>query len=146
MDIKNLVNENTIFFIDEKNKFKVIENLIEKGVLLNKIEDKPEFKRAIESREQLMSTGIGLGIAIPHAKIEHQKDFFVITGILKNNVEWDSIDHKPVRLVFLIGGPANDQNQYLKILSKLILTVKDNAKREKMLKSDHVDLIATLFT
>ena len=145
MMIKDFINEKTIFFVNEKKRNKVIDFLIEKAEELKKIDNKKNFKKAIEERENLMSTSIGLGIAIPHAKIESQKEFFIIAGILKNDVEWDSIDQKPVRLVFLIGGPSNDQKQYLKLLSQLILSVKDPDKREKILASENTSEIAKLF-
>jgi nitrogen PTS system EIIA component len=145
MQINELINKGTIFFIDEKYKHKIIEKLIEKGDTAGLINDKASFKKAIDDRELLMSTGIGLGIAIPHAKIQSQKDFFIITGILKNDVDWDSIDHKNVNMVFLIGGPDNEQGKYLRLLSQLILIVKDPVKRKLILKSDDIEIISSQF-
>lgn len=138
MNLTELINECTIFFIDKNKKLPVLDELIQKAHGLGKLPDKAKFKKAIEKREMVMSTGIGIGIAIPHAKINGINKFFIITGILKAPIEWDSIDNKPVRAVFLIGGPSDQQTQYLKLLSQLIVNVKNDNKRETLFNAKNV--------
>ncbi len=144
MNLTDYINENGIFFIDKNKKFPVLDELIQKAHELGKIPDKVKFKKAIEKREMVMSTGIGMGIAIPHAKISGINKFFVITGILKEPIEWDSIDNKPVKAVFLIGGPPDQQNQYLKLISQIIVNVKNDIKREALFKAGNVQDIIQL--
>lgn len=135
MNLTEFVNENSVFFIDKNNKFHVLDELIQKTHALGKIPDKTKFKKAIEKRELVMSTGIGMSIAIPHAKISGINKFFIIVGILKEPIEWDSIDNKPVKTVFLIGGPPDQQNQYLKLISQIIVKIKNDIKRELLFKA-----------
>ncbi len=144
MNLTDYINENGIFFIDKNKKFPVLDELIQKAHELGKIPDKVKFKKAIEKREIVMSTGIGMGIAIPHAKISGINKFFVIAGILKEPIDWDSIDNKPVKAVFLIGGPPDQQNQYLKLISQIIVNVKNDIKREALFKAGNVQDIIQL--
>ena len=81
MEILDFITKDTIMFTDKKDKYAVINTMIDKASELGKINDRDGFKQAIEARESLISTGIGLGIAVPHAKLSGIKDFFVITGI-----------------------------------------------------------------
>ncbi|MBN1523535.1 MAG: PTS sugar transporter subunit IIA [Spirochaetales bacterium] len=133
MNIIDLITPETVCFINNGWKRDVLELLTEKAALLEKIDNAEVFQQAIEERESLLSTGIGLGVAIPHAKIESVRDFFIITGILSTPVSWDSIDHKPVSLVFMIGGPDEAQVQYLQLLSQLMFVVKNDNKRKKLM-------------
>lgn len=99
-----------------------------------KIKDGPSFYQAILEREQIVSTGIGLGVAIPHAKFDDFDEFFVAVGILpKRGVDWDAIDKTPVRVVFLIGGPSDRQAQYLQILSTITQKIKEDEVRSKLI-------------
>jgi len=68
-------------------------------------------------REKIVSTGIGMGVAIPHAKLTSVEDFFIAIGILSKGVQWNALDGGPVRLIFMIGGPDDKQTAYLQILS-----------------------------
>ena len=87
----------------------------------------------IYNRERIISTGIGLGVAIPHAKIVGIKDFFICISVLEKGVDWDAIDEEAVRIIFLIAGPEAQQNQYLQLLARLSLTIKNQQKREAIL-------------
>jgi PTS system nitrogen regulatory IIA component len=111
---------------------KLIDRLDKEGKLL----DKMGFYQAVMDREQLVSTGIGLGIAIPHAKLPGYNSFFVAVAILKEKgVDWGAIDGGEVRIVFLIGGPEERQADYLFILSKITEMVRSEKIREKLLRS-----------
>ena len=87
-------------------------------------------------REETLSTGIGMGIAIPHAKIEDCEEFFIAIGIQQGNgIEWNSIDGLDVKLIFLIGGPKELHQEYLTLLSKLTQTIKDEKTRQGLLQA-----------
>lgn len=126
-----------ITFIDHPESrnqvlWQMTELLYQKG----KIHDQEQFYQAILKRESIVSTGIGLGVAIPHAKIAGFDQFFVAVGILsKKGVDWDAIDQLPVRVVFLIGGPAEKQNEYLHILSAITQRIRDEGVRSRLFLS-----------
>ncbi len=134
MRILDYLSESSVLFLDSTNKQEILTMMAAKAANLDNNVDARTFLKAIFERETIMSTGIGLQVAIPHAKLSTIQEFFVIVAILKNDTEWDALDKKPVRLVFMIGGPDNNQSNYLKILSKITLVIK-NPDRRKALKA-----------
>ena len=76
-----------------------------------------------------------MGIAVPHAKLEGYNDFFIAIAIVEEGVDWNALDETPVRVVFMIGGPDNRQNEYLGILQLLTQAIKGRDLREKLAKS-----------
>lgn len=96
-------------------------------------------------REEIVSTGIGMGVAIPHAKLHDYDDFFICIGILSKGVDWHAMDGALVRLIFMIGGPDDKQTEYLQILSRLTVALKDEERRKKMLTLNSPDAIIELF-
>jgi PTS system nitrogen regulatory IIA component len=132
MDLKEFIRKESVFFIDKTDKLSVLTELAAKSLSLKHVKDPDDFYSALVERESLMSTGIGLGVAIPHAKLESIDDFFVATAVLRHPVEWDSLDHKPVRLVFLIGGPDGSQGAYLELLAQIMLVIKSEERLKKL--------------
>lgn len=111
-----------------------------------KLRDKEEFLNAVLDREKIVSTGVGLGLAIPHAKLDGYQDFFIAVGIqVKKGIEWKALDNAPVRLIFMIGGPGTKQTEYLKILSSLTLAIKNEERRKKLLKAKTAQEVIELF-
>ncbi|RKY80230.1 PTS sugar transporter subunit IIA [candidate division KSB1 bacterium] len=133
--LKDYIDPSLIFFLDKDNKNDVMEEMAGKLAQSPKILDNKEFQKALFEREKLMSTGIGLGIAIPHVKHKSVADIVIGIGISKKGIEWESIDNKPVRLVFMIAGAENQHKVYLQILSKIILALKKKDRREKLLNA-----------
>jgi nitrogen PTS system EIIA component len=116
--------------------------LLEKG---NKLKCKDSFYQAIIDREKLISTGIGLGVAIPHAKLDGYEDFFIAIGIShKKGISWDSLDNLPVKLIFMIGGPEKMQTKYLQILSHLTSVIRQENIRKQLLKTRDVKQLIDL--
>ena len=117
-------------------------NLLDaEGKLLNK----EAFYQAILERERIVSTGIGMGVAVPHAKLSGYTTFFIAIGIHQKGIPWDALDGVPVRLVFMIGGPDDKQTEYLQLLSRLTLAIKDEERRKKMLQLSKPEDIIALF-
>ena len=134
-----------VYFTDIEDKHEILDKLVELSFRAGKVPDHEEFKTAIFDREKIMSTGIGLGVAVPHAKLPSIEEFFVTIGILRQPVDWQAIDDKPVSIVFLIGGPADRQNDYLRILSKLTLYMKNEKRREALVAADSAQEILRHF-
>jgi PTS system nitrogen regulatory IIA component len=120
----------------------LVDLLVQRG----RLHDGPLFYDAILKREEIVSTGIGMGVAIPHAKLDCFSEFFISVGIHQGEgIEWDALDGAPVRLIFLIGGPADAQSDYLAILSHLTAAIKDADVRSAMLQATTVDDLRLLF-
>lgn len=147
MRISDYLDSRLICFITEESRDAAIDGLI---VLLDeegKLPNKSVFRKAIYQREEIVSTGIGLGVAIPHAKMGDLKEFFVAVGVQKNKgIEWNALDKAPVRIVFMIGGPDNKQAEYLQILSMLTSAIKEPELRKKVLKASSADEVFHLFS
>jgi len=131
-NIGQLLNEENIAIIEHATHKEVIEKLL--GLLKNSpnIQDMNVLKDAIWEREKIVSTGIGLGLAIPHARRDVIKDFVASAVLIKNEVEWKSIDDKPVKFAILIASPQNTHKDYLQLLAQTVLMWKDETKRKKI--------------
>lgn len=135
-----------VLFTDEEERDQVIQKLINLVAQEGLVQDREAFYKAVIDREKIVSTGIGMGVAIPHAKIEKGDQFFIAIGVhKKQGIEWQSLDGSLVRLVFLVGGPADAQKKYLKILSHLTSLIKQGNVREEALKMKSPEQLVELF-
>lgn len=145
INISEYLDEQLVCLLDVSTRDEVLGALTEVAASAGKLKEKEGFYRAIIEREKIISTGIGMGVAIPHAKLPDYNDFFIAVGITRHGIEWNSLDKNPVRLIFLIGGPDDKQTEYLKILSSLTLAIKDEERRKRILKLTSPEEIITLF-
>ena len=134
--LHNYISLNRIFFSTKKTKEEVIDELIEVSIQDGKVKDPKAFKEALLKREEIMSTGIGYGVAIPHVKLPQIDDFFITICIHKKGIDWGALDNKPAHLIFLIAGPDNQQEKYLRILAKLTLVIKNPERRKKLIECE----------
>ena len=147
MLLSELIQDGVICFLEESSRDHALRKLVEAHGDTGEIADKEEFLEAIIKREKIVSTGIGMGVAIPHAKLPTFNRFFLAVGLHKSKegIEWDALDNNPVRLIFMIGGPANQQTEYLKILSRLTAAIKDEDLRKKLLACETKEEVIALF-
>lgn len=146
VSLAEYLDERLVIFLDVQRQIEAIETLIEALDAAHKLKDKGAFYQAIMDREKIVSTGIGLGAAIPHAKLGGYEDFFIVIGIQGGRgIEWCSLDGSQVHLIFMIGGPDNKQTEYLNILSKLTLAIKDVERRQSLLKATSARQVIDLF-
>ncbi len=146
MSLAEYLDDRLVVFLDVQTQVEAIEALIEALEGAHKLKGKEPFHKAILDREKIVSTGIGLGVAIPHAKLEGYDDFFIVIGIQGGRgIEWYSLDGSQVHLIFMIGGPDNKQTEYLNILSKLTLAIKDVERRKALLKATSARQVIDLF-
>jgi len=89
---------------------------------------------AILARDEIVSTAIGFGIAIPHARIESVKRLCMAVGLSREGIDYPSIDDKPVRVVVMIAASSQDQNLYLRVLSKVMAFLKK--ERDALLRCE----------
>lgn len=127
--------KNNIFFTEASDKNEIINKLIDRAVehvgmpFLREVLQKEIFER-----ESLMSTGIGKGIAVPHARLKEIDKTLIYVAKLTSPINFNSIDHLPVRIIFLIITPLDTQRQeYLNILSTIVVRFKDPKIRRRLL-------------
>lgn len=146
MSLIEYLDDRLVVFLDVQAQAEAIEALIEALDGAHKLKDKSAFHKAILDREKIVSTGIGLGVAIPHAKLGGYEEFFIAIGIQGGRgIEWNSLDGSQVHLIFMIGGPDNRQTEYLKILSRLTMAIKDPERRKALLKATSAKQVIDLF-
>ncbi len=146
MTISNYLDESLVVFLNADSQSEALGQMV--GVLekAGKLKNPKVFHDAILEREKIVSTGIGLGVSIPHAKLQGYNDFFIAIGIqAKKGIEWNALDGAPVHLIFMIGGPENKQTEYLRILSHLTMAIKNEERRKKLLKTYEARDVIALF-
>ncbi|WP_100010137.1 fructose-specific PTS transporter subunit EIIC [Lentibacillus sediminis] len=103
----------------------------------NIIDSKETFKQAIYDREKESSTGLGMNIAIPHAKSSAVKKPAVVFGRSKDGIDWNSLDRTDAKLIFMIAVPEERSgNDHLRILQMLSRKLMDNEFREQLLEAE----------
>ncbi|MDP8202797.1 MAG: PTS sugar transporter subunit IIA [Candidatus Tenebribacter burtonii] len=131
--ISNMVDSSRIIDIQSNDKKGALKELLEIICEDELITNPKIFSKEIFKREQLMSTGIGYGIAIPHARHKTVKDFVMAIGRKREGLEYGSIDDKPVKLIFMIGASDKQDKDYIRVLSRLVLRLKNKEFVDKML-------------
>ncbi len=101
--------------------------------------DREDLLEVLLEREKLGSTGIGHGVAIPHAKLKGIERIVVAMGMSKNGVDFQSMDDKPVHIFFLIIAPEQSSAVHLKVLAGISRLLKDAAFRTKLMKVESRD-------
>lgn len=123
--------ENTSISKDEVLKL-MVSNMYKHS---NSVIDEEVFYKEVLEREKIGTTGIGMGVAIPHARTEAIKDIVVSVGLLKEAVDFNSLDEEKVKIIILVGAPKNESKKYLELLSLLSKTFRNKKIRESILES-----------
>jgi PTS system nitrogen regulatory IIA component len=110
----------------------VLEELVAMLAKDNKIKDPKATLEVLMEREKLGSTGIGQGIAIPHAKTDQANDVVAAFGLSRRGVQFDSLDGDPVYIIFLLVAPPDAAGLHLKALARISRLLKDKFFRQSL--------------
>ena len=133
MKLKDILSAETIQIpLQSREKKQIIEELVELLARTNRIKDRAEVLKAVLDREAVMSTGVGDQVAIPHGKADAAPEIVAALGIARNAVDFQSIDEKPVRLVWLLVGPPNQTGPHLKALSRISRLMHKREFRDRL--------------
>lgn len=130
--------------IKAKDKIEVLNELVEHMVSHKLVKNGEEFVKALAKRENLESTGIGDGIAIPHARTNAVQDLVLAFARSPHGVDFSSIDGKPSYLIFLIASPENKKSEYIMALAKLSRLLRKQTVREKLRNAKSPDEVLTV--
>ncbi|HEC2178036.1 TPA: PTS sugar transporter subunit IIA [Staphylococcus delphini] len=137
MRITELLTKETIAMdLSATTKEGAIDELAQQLNQAGKLNHLDDYIAAIHKREQQSSTGIGEGIAIPHAKVEAVKTPAIAFGKSKAGVDYDSLDMQPAHLFFMIAAPATGAQTHLDALAKLSSVLMDESVRQALLEAD----------
>ncbi len=131
--------------VSSTSKEEVLEEIVsilrERGV----IEDSEPYLTALLERERLCSTGIGRGVAIPHAKLKSLKKMLLSFVRSSKGVDFDSLDRKPVHFIFVIFTPEDVPEEYLVLLASISRLAKDESFRKAVMEATTEEEILRLF-
>lgn len=131
--IKALLKAENIYIYDCASKSEILNKLISAAVENEKNINRAKLADAVYSREELMSTGIGLSIAIPHVRMNSIKDIKIIFALNKTPIEdYESIDNIPVQFIIFILAGTSQQSQYIQTLSAVSAVLKNELIRERI--------------
>ena len=140
MRITDLLDKNSISLnaapADKKETLDLAVELIAKS---GKLSDVEKYREQVYAREEESTTGIGEGIAIPHGKCDAVKAPGLAAMVIKNGVEYESLDGEPVTLLFLIAAPNTKDNVHLDVLSKLSVMLMDENFTTSLRNAKSVD-------
>jgi PTS system nitrogen regulatory IIA component len=136
-DIKHLLAPERVLISNFSTKRDILTSLIENISTAPQIKDSKKLEAGIWEREKLMSTGIGLGIGIPHIRSSAVKDIVVSVAINKIDIiDYQALDNKAVRIVFMVAAAQNQHAEYLKLLASIGNLLQNETFMNKLLLED----------
>lgn len=121
------------------SKSEALDAVIDLMCRSGKISDREEYRKKVYAREEESTTGIGEGIAIPHGKCDAVKAPGLAAMVVKDGVDFDSLDDEPAELIFLIAAPNTEDNVHLDVLSKLSMLLMDEDFSNSLKNASSVD-------
>ncbi len=134
MKLSKFCEEQLISFdLAATTKSDVIEELVELAAKSKLVKDKSLLLKDINTRENLVTTGVGYGVAFPHAKTKATKGIVIAFGRSEHGVDFEAMDKQPVNLFFLIAAPEDAIGAHLKVMAHLSYLMKSEKNREKLM-------------
>lgn len=134
MKLSKFCGENLIVFdLKAESKGDVIKELVELVSASHMVNNKDSLLADIKQRENLVTTGVGYGVAFPHAKTKSVKGIVIGFGRSEQGIDFDAMDHQPVNLFFLIAAPEDAIGAHLNVMARLSYLMKSEENRAKLL-------------
>ncbi len=134
MNISELLNPEAIIAdLQAKDKNKALAELTDALVACEPSLNRDDVLAVLQEREQLGSTGIGDGVAIPHGKLAGIPDLKLVFGRSRDGVDFESMDGQPAHLFFLLIAPEESVGVHLKTLARISKLLKDSIVRRKLM-------------
>lgn len=134
MKLSKFCDESLIVFdLKATAKNGVIEELVTLVSSSNMVKDQAQLLQDVIDRENLVTTGVGYGVAFPHAKTRAVKGIVIAFGRSAKGVDFDAMDHKSVHLFFLIAAPEDAIGAHLNVMARLSYLMKSESNRQKLM-------------
>ena len=134
MKISDILTDDLVVAgLEGTSKNDIIDAMVDLVATSPKVLDKEKVREAILERERIMSTGVGNGFAIPHGKTDAVTDIVAAFAVTGKDIDYDSLDEKPVRLVFLLVGKDNLVGPHIKLLSRISRLMNKEEFRKRLL-------------
>jgi PTS system nitrogen regulatory IIA component len=146
MEIADLIGPNSVIAdLRATSKKQALQELAERAAAVTGLHERQIFDVLLE-RERLGTTGVGNGIAIPHGKLAGLKKLHGVFARLSTPIDFESIDERPVDLIFLLLAPETAGADHLKALARVSRLLRDQSVCEKLRKTDSADALYILLT
>ena len=128
-----LSGKSVIIGLKGQNKREILEELVNELEVGDKITDRDKVLQAVLDREDIMSTGIGHGIAIPHGKSEYATALGGVLGIKSEGINFNALDGKKTYIFFLLVSPLNISGPHIKALARISRVLKGEDFRQRLI-------------
>jgi len=135
MKLSKFCEEDLISFdLKGKTKDQIINEMVDLTSRSKLVKERHELYKAVVEREKLVTTGVGYGVAFPHAKTKAVKGIVVAFGRSNPGVDFEAMDRKPVHLFFVIAAPEDAIGAHLNVMARLSYIMKNEKVRERLMK------------
>jgi len=140
LDIKSIV-----VGLEVKDKAELLVTMVELAAESGKIQNPETATEKIFAREKLMSTGVGNGVALPHAKTNEIYETVASFAVLKKAIDYDSLDDEPVNVVLLVLGKEDNIGEHLMMLSNISKLLNRDSFISELLSAETSDEVLEIF-
>lgn len=142
MELKKSTDRSLMCILEAKTKDQVLIELIELMAAQGRVRHTEDLAEKIFYREKLMSTGIGLGIAVPHVRVEGISNPITAIGVSPDGIaDYESIDDELVRIVVMIVAGKTQHKEYIRLLSEIVTKLKEDHVIERLYTAENPDEI-----
>ncbi len=140
-----VLSEDRILLLDVADKKTVLMRLVDLLAATPFVKNRDALLKGILAREELMSTGIGFGIGVPHVRIDSVSDLVMAVAVCKQPIaDYSSLDGDPVQIVCMLAARSDQHTKYIRTLSSISSRLKDPAIRAKIIETDDPSFIYKL--
>lgn len=145
MELSQLLDlTNVAVGVDASDKDSLLHAVIDMIADRDEVNDAERMRQAILERESTMSTGVGKGLGLPHAKTSAVDGILAALAVTKEPVDFASMDNEPVRIVFLLVGKQDAKSQHVRILSRISRMMNQKDARERVLAANGTEELLEL--
>ena len=135
--LSQILDPERVVFIEAHEKEPALKQLCATLAASPLVHKKNELEGSIFRREELMSTGIGFGVAVPHVRIDSVEDIVMALGIAREPIaDYASLDEVPVQIICMVAAGSRQHPQYIRALSAISSRLKDDAVRKELIAAD----------
>jgi fructose-specific phosphotransferase system IIA component len=131
--------------VPARDKENLLDRLVDMLVQSGRVRDHDTLMREILKREGVMSTGIGSGIAIPHALTDDIEHLVIVFARTERPIDFQALDDQPVDLVFMLVGPKSGASLYVKLLARVSRLLQNEGFKERLRQAENPDEVMEAF-
>ncbi len=144
-ELSTVMHESLIMDLDTADKTDALNQMVDLLAQSPNVKDPEALRAAIFEREEQLSTGIGIGLAVPHVRLASVEGFVIAVGRSIQGIEFDALDGQPVHIITMIAVSEKQSREYLKLLASLVTRLKDEGARRKIMQATQPEEIKSVF-